>query len=183
MSKADKDFSNKSARVKELQETVPNVVKKLNPNRRKRTKRFLGILVLFVIAVIAFALIYNHLTSCQVNVYAELNGQKLENNERYTVNPGDVVIVEAGSSEAKIAFITYYFVAKSTDDRGDGVVERVEKYDKVKVYDNSAEIVIPDGEPGSLINLLIEPVAENDDGSPNTVTKTGWQKFTFEYEK
>lgn len=173
MARRDKDFSNKVSRVDELKNIASDVGK--NPNPIWRAKKRSGILILglLVVAVIGVgALIFcNSLNSCQVNVYAELNGQRLEDGKRYTVSSGDVVNVEAAGSEAKLAFITYYFVTEAS------------RSEKIKVYDNRAEIEIPQGEPGDLINLLIEPVAANDDGTPNTVTKTGWQKYTLEYIK
>lgn len=106
---------------------------------------------------------------CQINMYAELNGTKMENGGTYKVKSGDIIIVETSSSEATIAFISYFFNPLSNYD------------DRVIVNNNRVEIVIPYGEPGSLQNLFVEPVASNDDGTANKVTKTGCNKYTLEY--
>jgi len=105
---------------------------------------------------------------CQVEMLAVVNGMVMEDNHRYKVAAGDEIVVTAGSTETDIAFIAYYFSNTSYEDR-------------IKVNADHVVITVPEGVTGSCVNLLVEPVASNDDGTPNEVTKTGWQKYTLEY--
>ena len=105
---------------------------------------------------------------CQVNIYAEVNGEKMVADGTYNVCPGDIITVEASSSEAKIYMIGYYWGSD-------------EDTSYINIYDNHIEIVVPNGSAGNTDYLSIEAVAENDEGDPNTKTKTGWFKFNFIY--
>lgn len=107
---------------------------------------------------------------CQVSIYGEVNGQTMEDGGTYTVKEGDIVTIEASSTEALISFIGYYITPDSDFEN------------RVKVYSSHAEIVLPAGGSGEKKTLYVEPVAENDNGDPNTTTKTGWQKYTLIYE-
>lgn len=108
-------------------------------------------------------------SECQINMYAEVNGEKMVNKGQYKVSSGDIITIEASSEEATIAFISHYISPDSNFDN------------RIKVKGNRAEIVVPEAEGGSVKYLYVEPVANNDDGSPNTVSKTGWQKYILEY--
>lgn len=104
----------------------------------------------------------------EVTMYAEINGIKMEDGGTYTVNPGDIIEVEASSINARIAFIGYYWDSKE---------------DKIKDdYDNHLTITVPDNEPGTNKTLFIEAVAANNDGDKNPETRTGWQKYYLVYE-
>lgn len=110
-----------------------------------------------------------YLDGCQVAMTVTLDGKNLEDNTRYLVQGGEMVTVISQSSEADMAFVGYRFVADTT----------IGEITDVK--GGTAEFVIPKMEPGKTLELHIEAVASNDDGSENTVTKTGWQKYTLEY--
>ena len=69
-----------------------------------------------------------------------------------------------------IAFISYFFSTDSFEDRP-------------FVYSDKAIITVPTKAKGTQVDLYVEPVATNDDGSANTITKTGWQKYTLVYPK
>lgn len=104
----------------------------------------------------------------EVTMYAEINGIKMEDGGTYTVNPGDIIEVEASSINARIAFIGYYWDSKE---------------DKIKDdYGNHLTITVPDNEPGTNKTLFIEAVAANNDGDKNPETRTGWQKYYLVYE-
>ena len=49
-------------------------------------------------------------------------------------------------------------------------------------FDENVSITVPKHPSGTAVVLVIEAVADNDDGTPNTVTKTGWEKYYFVYE-
>lgn len=105
---------------------------------------------------------------CEVTMYAEINGIKMEDGGTYTVNSGDIIEVEASSINAQIAFIGYYWDSKE---------------DKIKDdYGNHLTITVPDNEPGTEKILFIEAVAANNDGDKNPETRTGWQKYYLVYE-
>ena len=105
---------------------------------------------------------------CEVTMYAEINGIKMEDGGTYTVNPGDIIEVEASSINAQIAFIGYYWDSKE---------------DKIKDdYGNHLTITVPDNEPRTEKILFIEAVAANNDGDKNPETRTGWQKYYLVYE-
>ena len=71
----------------------------------------------------------------EVTMYAEINGIKMEDGGTYTVNPGDIIEVEASSINARIAFVGYYWDSKE---------------DKIKdEYGNHLTITVPDNEPGN----------------------------------
>lgn len=144
-----------------------------NPIRHKYRKKYLGVIasVILVVAVITVVFVVKTTNdpSCQVSMYAELNGTKMEDGGRYNVNVGDIVRIQSSSTEAPVAFISYYFAPTSNYN------------ERIKVNDNHVEIVIPDAAIGTLQTLYVETVAENDDGTQNTITKTGWKKYEFEY--
>ena len=104
----------------------------------------------------------------EITMYVEINGIKMEDGGTYTVNPGDVIEVEASSINAQIAFIGYYWDSKE---------------DKIKDdYGNHLTITVPDNEPGTEKILFIEAVAANNNGDKNPETRTGWQKYYLVYE-
>lgn len=127
---------------------------------------------------------------CQVSVETKMDGKKLQNESMYEVGGGEKVTIRSSSTRAEISFITHYFVTK---DAKTGKITKTEHYEDrnlKKVGTNSqgygiyeSTVIIPEKPVGTLVNLMVEPVAANDDGSENTITKTGWQKYTLEYIK
>jgi len=107
--------------------------------------------------------------NCQVSMITMLDNRSLKNNTRYEVHGGETITIVAASSEADMAFISYYFAPDMAFE------------ERIKIVGGTAEITLPKKDPGTLLNLRVEPVASNDDGTENTVTKTGWQKYTLEY--
>ena len=86
----------------------------------------------------------------------------------YKVKGGETITVSA-SSNAGI-YKTGYFFEK------DGI-----QTDIVTTYSGNVNITVPAGEAGSRRILYVESVANNDNGLPNTITKTGWQKYYLSY--
>ncbi len=108
--------------------------------------------------------------NCQVELLTVLNGTVMEDGKTYNVVSGDEIFVTAGSTVSDIAFISYFFSTSSYEE-------------KTTIEDDHLTITVPEGIAGSSIDLYVEPVASNDDGTPNTITKTGWQKYTLTYVK
>ena len=106
-------------------------------------------------------------TTPQVSMVVTLNGKTINPNGTYTVKGGETIKAVASSSKSTIDFIGYYY--------GDNK-------NVVDQNGNTLTITVPTGEAGSTRALYIEAVAANDDGSVNTITKTGWTLFNLKYE-
>lgn len=109
----------------------------------------------------------------QVSLKATMNGKNLATRTAYTVKGGETVHFEASTiiSTAKISWIAVL--------DGNNAKEVTEKD---KHYGSTYDLTIPkNGAAGTRLVYLVEPVADNDDYSENTITKTGWQVFVFEY--
>lgn len=104
---------------------------------------------------------------CQVWMSVRLNGTELKQQTKYTVRPGDTIDIHAGSSEAGIAKIGYY----------SNLNEEIRD-----TFDENVSITVPEHPSDTGVVLVVEAVADNDDGTPNTITKTGWEKYYFVYE-
>lgn len=104
--------------------------------------------------------------NCQVKMSVELNGVIMKEGQTYSVKPGDEINIFAYSTVAEIQRIGYYSNVNM---------------DIRDTFDNDATILLPEFEKGTKIQLFIEAVATNDDGTANAVTKTGWKKFILEY--
>lgn len=133
---------------------------------RKRISLILGIIML-ALAIIPVVNV-SAAEECQVTMSATMGSKTLQNNGKYNVQGGEKIVIKAESTEADIAFIAYYFSTQKFEDR-------------TKIYKNTATITVPQGKAGTSINLYVEPVASNDNGSANTTTKTGWQKYVLVY--
>lgn len=154
---------------------------------KKRISLILSV-ILLALVIVPVVCVNATSTNCQVSVETKMDGKVLQNNSRYTVSGGEKVVVRSSSTKAGIEFITHYFVTKNATT---GEVTRTERYkdrNLTKVGNNNqgygiyeSTIEIPKNPAGTLVNLMVEPVASNDDGSKNTITKTGWQKYTLEY--
>lgn len=109
----------------------------------------------------------------QVSLKATMNGKTLTPGTTYQVKGGETVNFSASTiiSTAKISWIAVV----------DGNAKKVTEADKH--YSSTYSMTIPkNGVAGQKISYLVEPVADNDDYSENTITKTGWQRFIFQYE-
>lgn len=104
--------------------------------------------------------------TCQVRMTVDLNSKVLKAGQTYSVKAGDQINISAFSTEAEIHKIGYYSSVNM---------------DIRDIFDNDTVIYLPAFEEGTRIQLFIEAVAANDDGSANATTKTGWQKFILEY--
>lgn len=105
--------------------------------------------------------------ACQVWMSVRLNGTELQRETRYSIKPNDTIGIHAGSSKTGIAKIGYY----------SNLNEEIRD-----TFDENVSITVPKHPSGTAVVLVIEAVADNDDGTPNTVTKTGWEKYYFVYE-
>ena len=180
MAKIDKNLSNTNSATEALKKVASEFSQDSNPSNpiwRKQLKKGLGILgalafvVLLVASIFIFGKYYD--TACQVSMIVELNGKKMEDNGVYNVTPGDIITVEASSSEAAIAFIGYYFSSIDEDN-----IENTQRVDSSKI-----EITVPSVAQDTTLILSIEAVAENDNGKDNTTTKTGWKNAVWRFPK
>lgn len=109
--------------------------------------------------------------ACQVKMTVKLGNTVMTAGNTYKVKGGEKITVSA-SADAGIHKIGYYYVE-------DNDVET----DNVTVYSSNATFTVKSAKAGSTRTLYIEAVAENDNGQPNTITKTGWTKYYLEYEE
>lgn len=103
---------------------------------------------------------------CQVQMVVKLNNTVIEPGGTYSVHAGDQILITAESSESTINRIGYYSNLN------------MEIRD---IYKNIVTITVPDYPEGTKVQLFIEAIADNDDGTANTITKTGWKKFILVY--
>ena len=133
-------------------------------------KRFFGLLVMVAITVMIFAPACGaESTVCEVSMTAILNGRTMYHEGAYYVSGGEEIRVSAHSL-AGINMIGYYFSYGG---------EREE--DITDISADEITITVPEHPAGSYAELYVEAVANNDDGTPNTITKTGWYKFYLLY--
>ena len=107
-------------------------------------------------------------TTCQVDMTIKLGSKTLTHKSSIEVKGGEVIKVNAKSSKAGIERIGYYYYDTSAGKITD-------------IYEDSIEIVLPTEKPGTVKYLFIEAVADNDNGEPNTITKTGWVQIKLKY--
>lgn len=110
-------------------------------------------------------------TESQINMTIKFGSKTLNNKSSINVEGGDIINVKATSTVASIQRIGYYF---STETSAEDIVD---------IYEDEIDIVIPEEEPGTIKYLWIEAIATNDDGTVNTVTKTGWQQIKLIYSE
>lgn len=154
---------------------------------KKRISLILSV-ILLALAIVPIVNVNATSNTCQVSVETKMGSKKLQNNSRYKISGGEKVTVRSSSTKAEIEFITHYFVTKELEKEEPTRTERYKDRDLKKVGTNNqgygiyeSTIIIPKNPAGTLVNLMVEPVAANDDGSENTITKTGWQKYILEY--
>lgn len=107
----------------------------------------------------------------QVSMDIKMGSKKLTDGSAVTVEGGEKIEVTAKSTRTDIEMIGYYFYENN-----------VKLGDTTVIKDASATITVPTGKPGSRKYLYIEAVAENDEGNPNVITKTGWQEIILNYK-
>lgn len=103
---------------------------------------------------------------CQVKLTLKLNGEHIAEGGIYEVRPGDKIEMIAEGTVAPIERIGYY---SNLD------TEICDTYSDVVSYELS------EYESGKRLHFYVEAIGENDDGTPNTVTKTGWRHYIFQY--
>ena len=107
-----------------------------------------------------------------VSVDTKLNGEKLYNNYSHLVRSGDKITISGiPMVDSEIDFIGYYFLEFD---------EKTSKWSDtgiISVEGATAEITLPDREPGSLMYLYAEPVDVLDNSRTSYVTKSGWQLY------
>lgn len=129
--------------------------------------RYIFVVVLVLLAAAAVGQVRMRLQhSCQVQMTVTLNNVTLEEGETYSVRAGDVIVVTAESPEANIQRIGY--CSNLNREIRD-------------IYKDAISITVPEQEAGTTVHLFIEAIADNDDGTENTITKTGWKEFVFQY--
>ena len=135
--------------------------------RKKYTWKLVVIVVMVLLAAVAVRQVRTALNSrCQVHMVVKLNNTVIEAGETYSVRAGDQILITAESSESTINRIGYYSNLN------------MEIRD---IHKNTVTITVPDCPEGTKVQLFIEAIADNDDGTANTITKTGWKKFILVY--
>ena len=137
-------------------------------------KRVLVFLVVFLLVMMLFDVSVNA-EECQVQYAASLGTTPMLVNQYYHVDGGEVVTVSAYSRYG-IAFSGYFYRYDNMD------TEIVNNYGDIFSFQLPEKVGDED-----VVELFIEVVANNDDGTSNTITKTGWQRYYLyygeEYEK
>ena len=133
-------------------------------------KRFFGLLVLTAMIVMILAPACRaESAACEVSMTTLLNGREMYHEGAYYVSGGEEIQVSAHSL-AGIYTIGYYFYYNGEKEG-----------DTVDISAEEISITVPEYPAGSYAELYVEAVANNDDGTPNTITKTGWYKFYLLY--
>ena len=122
---------------------------------KKRISLILSIIMLALVIIPVIKV--NATEACQVSMTVKMGTTTLTNGGRYNVQGGEKITVSASSSKADIERIGYAYGNDPTID----------------IYSNKITIDVPYKANGTVMNLYIEAIAENDDGSKNTITKTG----------
>lgn len=132
-------------------------------------KRFMAVFMVFSLLFCSLAA-FASAEECQVDMRLFCNGKEVNPGDVLEVHQGDVIIATA-YAEAGIDRIGYYYIC-------DG-----EKKEIVDIYEDTIFIEIPEGDSSNKVYLYIEAIAKNDDGSANTVTKTGWWEIELKYQE
>ena len=108
------------------------------------------------------------LEKSEVDMYVYMEGILIEPDIVYAVRGGETIEARSRSDQG-IAFIGYYF---NEDNENSEIID---------VEGGYLSLTLPEKQSGERITLFIEAVANNDTGLANSITKTGWRKFVFEY--
>ena len=102
----------------------------------------------------------------QVSMDVTIDGRTMTEGNTYEVEGGETIRAVADSTVADIAYVGYYYSDNTK------IVDQ---------YGDTLTFTVPTKTAGTSIKVYIEAVAENDDGTPNTRTKTGWISYTLKY--
>ena len=133
-------------------------------NLKGKVSLFL-VMIMMMTAVLP---IFTVSAASEVTMTVKMGSTTMKAGKTYEVTGGEKINVTA-SSAAGIAFIGYRFVKNGTL----GTI--------TDEYSDSLTFTVPAGQVGTTIAVRIEAVANNDDGSSNTVTKTGWREYYLKY--
>ena len=143
-------------------------------------KRKVSLILSVIMLALAIFPLTNAIASTNskyVSMSVLFNGKEMVYASTYEVTGGEKIQVSASSKNAPIAFIAYYF-----ENEDDTESQKNEAYNnRKKEYTDSFTITVPTASVGTQKILWIEAVDENDDGSSNEVTKTGWQGYYLKY--
>jgi len=115
----------------------------------------------------SFKLIYRNTALTEV----KMGNTIMFSGNKYLVKGRETITIKAESLDSSINMIYYIF-------EKNGVQGEV-----INIFGKgTAAIAVPVEEAGTILGLYIEAVADNDDVSPNTITKTGWQLFCLIYD-
>ena len=132
---------------------------------KKRISLFLGIMMLMLTIIPVVNV--NAAEACHVTMTVKMGTTTMVENGRYNVKGGETITVKA-SSAAGIERIGYCF--------GYGSDVKI-----TDVYKDTITITVPQRRAGYEELLRIEAIDNDDDGTANKVTKTGWIKYTLVY--
>lgn len=111
-------------------------------------------------------------TTPQVDMTIKMGSKTLGEGSKVDVEGGEKITVSATSTKSTIQRIGYYFYYNGKKEGN-----------TTDIYEDNITITVPTGTAGTKRYLYVEAVASNDDGSENTVTKTGWVEITLNYKK
>lgn len=143
-------------------------------------KRKVSLILSVIMLALAIFPLTNAIASTNskyVSMSVLFDGKEMVYASTYEVTGGEKIQVSASSKNAPIAFIAYYFENEDdTESQKDAAYNN-----RKKEYTDSFTITVPTASVGTQKILWIEAVDENDDGSSNEVTKTGWQGYYLKY--
>ena len=109
-----------------------------------------------------------------VSADTRLKGEKLYSNYSHLVRNGDKITISGiPLVDSEIDFIGYYFL------EFDEKTSRWSNTGIIRTEGATAQITLPDREPGSVMYLYVEPVDMLDNSRTSYVTKSGWQLYTL----
>lgn len=133
--------------------------------------------VIFTVCFSSLSCLASMTDSDSVFMTVVLDGEVIEYGATYEVSGGEELTVNATSTNADIAFVALY-----SYDKGASEEEKTAAYEKrIKIKGGSFTILIPDASSGTTSVLYIEAVDRSDNGTDNTISKTGWQGFYLHY--
>lgn len=106
----------------------------------------------------------------QIAMSISFAGETLQDDHVIMVKAGDIINVNA-EAPAGVAFIGFYFDHNN------------ERSPIVDYPGDTAAFVCPPNPLGTDIELYVEAVSNDDDGSPNLITKTGWHRVVLRYQE
>lgn len=146
---------------------------------KMRKTRYAIVALLTIFAAFLMTTALASTDSEYVSMSVTLDGEELEYAGTYKVSGGEEIKVSAFSKNADIDFVAFYY-----ENENDSEEEKYAAYiNRTKMYKSEFSIMVHRLDEGEKRILWIEAVDKNDDGTSNTVTKTGWQAYFLEWEK